>query len=82
MTTSIGCRYVQQGNCDFDWDTGFDICHVLLKCEEKTAIADIAVRNCGNFYVYKSRPLPHVERPDKVGIYCGTPLNITKGNHA
>ena len=84
MTTAYGCRYIQHGVCRKDWDPDIydqvDICDLRLQCDEKTTTIDIAVRNCGDFYVYKSRQLPTVEGRDKVGIYCGTSQNISKGS--
>ena len=81
LTTSLGCHYVQR-KCveEFDMVTfeSFPRCEFMLRCEEQTTLTDIAVRNCGDFFVYKTMKIP-VESFDKDGIYCGTANNVTKG---
>ena len=48
----------------------FRHCDRFLKCETDTI--DIAVRNCGDFYVYKSQVIPLERREKDTGVFCGT----------
>ncbi|XP_066919339.1 uncharacterized protein [Clytia hemisphaerica] len=93
LTSSIGCRYLRVKNdrkydCKengyvlpdplwpgFEWPL-YD-CHFTLECNPSLT-TEIAVRNCGDFFVYKTRQLPERPRVGKAGIYCGTDKPVQK----
>lgn len=86
-TSSIGCQYSYHttGSPQFACDLRGKFCNFTLTCHPQSS-TPLVVRNCGDFYIYKSQPLPPYNGislqsffqsfTSKDGLFCGTSSKI------